>query len=309
MKIVVTGGAGFIGSHFIDQLVSDPSVKHIYVIDALTYAGNLANLQNVIQNPKFHFLHANIRDISKFKNEISSSDILFNFAAESHVDRSIESPSVFFQTNTLGVGDLLDFCLDSNVGRFVQVSTDEVYGPIRDGFSRESDPLKPSSPYAASKAAADLYALSYFQTYQMDVVVTRGCNTYGPRQFPEKLIPLMISRINNNMPIPIYGDGTNVREWMHVHDHAAGIWSAGTLGSAGEIFNLGSGERFTNLEVADMVLKSFGRGPELLTFVQDRKGHDVRYALDSSKALRELSWNAKRIFTTELDRCSTWNEV
>lgn len=314
MKIVVTGGAGFIGSNFINLMLKlHPSYK-IICIDALTYAGNLKNLENAFKNDHFKFIKMDIRDRASidtlFKNE--KPDIIVNFAAESHVDRSIENPSIFLETNIIGTSVLLDACHKYGIKRFHQVSTDEVYGDLPldrpDLFFTEETPIKPSSPYSSSKSAADLLVLSYYRTYQLPVSISRCSNTYGPYQFPEKLIPLMFINAQNNKPLPVYGKGINVRDWLYVDDHNRAIDLILHEGKVGDIYNIGGHNEKSNIEIVRMILDKLGKSESLIRFVTDRKGHDLRYAIDSTKIQQQLGWKPEVSFDRGLDMTIEWYE-
>jgi len=298
MKILVTGGAGFIGSNFIRFLLGPKAPSGIDLqilnLDKLTYAGNLQNLVDFAHSNHYQFIRGDIIDgnlvDSLLKNGV---EVIINFAAESHVDRSLYEPDLFIQTNVVGVQVLLHAALRHKIKKFIQVSTDEVYGslsPEAPGF-REDIPLAPNSPYSASKAAADLLVRSYFKTYGLPAVITRCSNNYGPYQFPEKLIPLLITNAIEEKPLPIYGDGLNVRDWIHVEDHCRAIWAVLEKGRAGEIYNIGGNGERTNLEITEMVLKALQKPRSLIQFVTDRPGHDRRYAVDFSKLKGELSWS------------------
>lgn len=295
MKILVTGGAGFIGSEFVRSLLRDKYAEfdliptEVIVIDALTYAGNLENLKEISTDPRYKFVHGNIMDFELMLEISKNCDLLVNFAAESHVDRSIDNPSIFIETNVLGTYTVLEVAKRNNAKRVIQVSTDEVYGSIKHGSWDENSPLQPNSPYSASKASGDLLARSYVNTYGMDVIVTRCCNNYGPYQHPEKLIPLLITKILNGEGLPIYGDGKNIREWIHVSDHSRAIAFLATKGTSGEIYNIGSGDEFDNLAIAQLILDLSASGDSRLNMVPDRKGHDFRYSLNSSK-IRNRGW-------------------
>ncbi len=295
MRLLVTGGCGFIGSNFIRYVLDHYGPAMITNVDALTYAGNLANLAGVAENygERYEFLHADICDAGKIDAILSKHQFfaVLNFAAESHVDRSIDSPGDFIHTNVVGTSTLLNAARRHGVRRFVQISTDEVYGSLGpDGKFSETSPLEPSSPYSASKASSDLLALAYHHTYDMEVVITRCSNNYGPFQFPEKLIPLMIINALSDKPLPVYGDGLNVRDWIHVEDHCAAIVSALLNGKAGEVYNVGSDGEMRNIDVVNMILAHLGKPQTLIKYVPDRLGHDRRYAIDSSKAHAELQW-------------------
>ncbi len=295
MRILVTGGCGFIGSNFIGYLLARNDLAKITNIDALTYAGNPANLAGVVADygERYEFLKADICDAEKVDQVLSKHDYfaVINFAAESHVDRSIDSPGDFIHTNVVGTSTLLNAARRHGVERFVQISTDEVYGSLGpEGKFTESSPLEPSSPYSASKASADLLALAYHHTYGMRVVITRCSNNYGPYQFPEKLIPLMIIKAMGGNALPVYGDGLNVRDWIHVEDHCAAILAALMNGKSGEVYNIGSDGELRNIDVVKRILTHLGKPESLIEYVTDRLGHDRRYAIDSTKAHRELQW-------------------
>jgi dTDP-glucose 4,6-dehydratase len=295
--MLVTGGAGFIGSCFVrTALASDPGLELVNV-DLLTYAGNPANLSGVEESAggRYRFVHADIADRGAMERLFGDGkpwDCVVNLAAESHVDRSIESGESFVQTNVVGTSVLLDCVRRYGVGRFLQVSTDEVYGSLgAEGFFTEQSPLKPSSPYSASKAGADLLALAAGHTHGFEVLVTRCSNNYGPRQYPEKLIPLMILKAMQGNRLPVYGDGLNVRDWIHVEDHCAALIAVLQKGRPGEVYNIGSGGEMRNIDVVRMILKELGASESLIEYVRDRPGHDRRYAIDATKVRSELGWN------------------
>lgn len=292
MRLLVTGCAGFIGSNFIKWLHDVDSSIHITNLDALTYSGNLENIKHLLTSNRHTFVKGNICDAELTDNLVKKSDLIINFAAESHVDRSIDGPKDFIQTNIFGTFNLLESVKKHNPKiRFVQVSTDEVYGSLGEvGKFTEETPLAPNSPYSSSKASADLLTMSYHHTYKLDTIITRGTNTYGRNQHPEKLIPLVISNAKNNQKIPIYGDGKNMRDWIHVLDHSKGIWSAAIKGRAGEIYNLGSNNEWKNIDLVKTLLNILNKPESLIEFVKDRPAHDRRYAIDSSKAKKELNW-------------------
>ena len=307
MRFVVIGGAGFIGSHFAELLTKKTEVEKILVIDLLTYAGKLENLEKASQSKKYSFMKWDINQIDEIKNEIENYDVMVNFAAESHVDNSIKNPKPFFYTNGIGVASAVQIAMDLNYERFIQVSTDEVYGPVALGEMSENSPVNPSSPYSASKLGGEFFAISYWKTYKFPVLVTRGCNTYGPRQYPEKLIPLAKKQLDNNKKIPIYGSGNQIREWIHVKDHAEAIWQVSTLGKPGEIYNVGSGERFTNLEIIGEVIKAYNKSlRESVEYVEDRKGHDFRYAINSEKIKSTCDWQINYDVISELKKIKYW---
>ena len=309
MKLLITGGAGFIGSNFIHLIIKERSDYRVVNVDALTYCGNLPNLSDIENDPQYRFVKADITDADTmnelFKKE--KFDAVINFAAESHVDRSIDNPSIFLKTNILGTQVLLDFSLKYQVNRFVQISTDEVYGSLpKSGYFTETTPLAPNSPYSASKASADLLARSYIHTYGMDIVITRCSNNYGPFQFPEKLIPLMITNALEDKPLPVYGDGMNIRDWIHVEDHCQAILSVLEKGEKGEIYNIGGSNEWTNLSLVKQLLSLMNKPESLIKFVKDRPGHDRRYAIDSSKIHKELSWQPQYGFEEGLKHTVHW---
>jgi dTDP-glucose 4,6-dehydratase len=297
LKILVTGGAGFIGSNFIRFLLINPRNKgkfKVINLDKLTYAGNLENLSDVASSEDYQFVHGDIGDEKKVESILETGvEAIVNFAAESHVDRSLYEPDLFLRTNILGVQVLMQMALRHKLDRFIQVSTDEVYGsllPHAPEF-REDHPPAPNSPYAASKAGADLLVRSYFKTYGFPAIITRCSNNYGPYQFPEKLIPLLITNACDEKPIPIYGDGLNIRDWVHVQDHCQALFTVLKKGRMGEIYNIGGDGERTNLEITEEILRILGKPKSLIRFVTDRPGHDRRYAIDFSKIREELGWS------------------
>lgn len=312
MNILVTGGAGFIGSNFIYYMLDKYKDYKIVCLDKLTYAGNLSTLKKAFENPNFKFVKGDISDrefvFELFKEE--HFDIVVNFAAESHVDRSIEDPEIFLRTNVIGTQVLMDAARKFGVKRFHQVSTDEVYGDLPldrpDLLFTEETPLRPSSPYSASKAAADLLVLAYYRTYKLPVTISRCSNNYGPYHFPEKLIPLMIIRALNDQSLPVYGDGRNVRDWLYVEDHCSAIDLIIHHGREGEVYNIGGRNERTNLEVVKTILKELGKPEELITFVKDRPGHDLRYAIDPTKIKNELGWEPKTSFEEGIKKTIKW---
>ena len=307
MKLLVTGGAGFIGSNFIHYILSEHPDWEIISLDKLTYAGNLENLKDVEDNPRYHFVKGDITDTELINKLLQDRvDAIVNFAAESHVDRSILDASPFIETNIKGTQTLLEGARQYKVGKFIQVSTDEVYGSIGEGKFTEQSPLSPNSPYAASKAAADLLCHAYWKTYQLPVVITRGSNNLGPFQFPEKLIPLAITNALENKPIPIYGDGLNVRDWIYVADHCRALDLVFQKGEPGEIYNIGATNERTNLAFVHALLDIMGKPQSLMTFVADRPGHDRRYALDASKITQELGWKPAYSFEEALTVTINW---
>lgn len=312
MKIIVTGGAGFIGGNFIHYILNRYPDYEVICLDSLTYAGNMETLEPVINNPNFKFFKADISDrdaVYKIFEECEP-EIVVNFAAESHVDRSIEEPGVFLQTNIIGTQVLLDACRKYGIKRYHQVSTDEVYGDLplerTDLFFTEETPIHTSSPYSASKAAADLLVQAYFRTYNLPVTISRCSNNYGPYHFPEKLIPLMIANALNDKPLPVYGKGENVRDWLYVEDHCTAIDLILHNGTVGEIYNIGGHNERTNLQVVKTILKELGKSESLITFVTDRKGHDMRYAIDPSKIRRELGWEPATMFDDGIKKTIKW---
>ncbi len=306
-KILVTGGAGFIGSHFIRLALHKAPQLEIINLDLLTYAGNVANLQDLTHEKRHRFVKGDICNIKLVESLISDCDAIVNFAAESHVDRSITGPEAFTQTNTIGTQKLLDVARKHKVRRFLQVSTDEVYGTLGEsGKFTEETPLAPNSPYSASKAAADLFCRAYHHTYGMDVVVTRCSNNYGPNQFPEKLIPLMIANARAGKSLPVYGDGLNVRDWIHVLDHCEGILKVLESGRSGEVYNIGSDNEWPNIQIVKKILKVLDKPESLISFVRDRPGHDRRYAIDSSKMAAELGWKPQISFDQGLSETIKW---
>ena len=298
MRLLVTGGCGFIGSNFIRYVLQHYATGMVSNVDVLTYAGNLANLQGIAEQygDRYEFYKADIANREQIDALMAKHQFfaVINFAAESHVDRSIDSPENFIHTNVLGTSTMLDCARKHGVRRFVQVSTDEVYGSLGpEGKFTEQSPLEPSSPYSASKAAADLLALAHHRTFGQEVVITRCSNNYGPYQFPEKLIPLMITNALRDKSLPVYGDGMNVRDWIHVEDHCAAIVAALLEGKPGEVYNVGSDGEMRNIEVVKMILDHLGKPHSLITYVTDRLGHDRRYAIDSSKAHAQLGWKPR----------------
>ena len=309
MKLLVTGGAGFIGSAFVRYILGESDDTSVVTLDKLTYAGNLENLASVDGHPRHHFVHGDICDRTTVTTILEDGhiDAIVHFAAESHVDRSILSPDPFIETNVRGTATLLDAARRARTGRFVLVSTDEVYGDIEPPLEAdETFPLKPSSPYAASKAAADLLALSYVRTFRLPVLITRASNNYGPYQFPEKLIPLMISNAIEGVPLPVYGDGRQIRDWLYVDDHCRGIHAALRHGREGEVYNIGGSCALENREVIARVLRIIGAPETLMQTVSDRPGHDRRYALASAKLARETGFVPQTSFDRGLAATVQW---
>jgi dTDP-glucose 4,6-dehydratase len=306
-NLLVTGGAGFIGSNFVRYMLKKYPDYHIVVYDKMTYAGNLDNLEPVSQNPRYKFLRGDIADRGAVARVLDSNqiDTVINFAAESHVDRSILNPDAFIQTDVVGVYTLLDESRKSGVERFLQVSTDEVYGSILEGFFREGDPFEPNSPYAASKAGGELMMRAYYVTYGLKTVVTRGSNTFGPYQYPEKLLPLFITNAIDDEPLPLYGDGMQVRDWLYVEDHCSGIDLVLHQGEPGEAYNLGGENERYNIDVIRQMLAVLGKPESLITPVDDRPGHDRRYALANDK-LHALGWEPSFAFDSALEHTVKW---
>ncbi len=312
MNILVTGGAGFIGSNFIYYELENHRKDKIICLDKLTYAGNLSTLENALKNKNFEFYRGDICDEKCVENIFESEkiDIVVNFAAESHVDRSISEPTLFFKTNVIGTQILLEACKKYGIKRFHQISTDEVYGELpldrKDLLFTEETPLCASSPYSASKASADLLVMSYHKTFGLPVSVSRCSNNYGPYQFPEKLIPLIIMRAMSNEQIPIYSKGENVRDWIFAEDHCNAIDKIIRSGRAGEIYNIGANNERSNLEIVSTVLEKLKKPKSLISFVKDRPGHDLRYAVNSSKIQQELGWRAETDFSDGLEKTIEW---
>ena len=310
MKILITGGAGFIGSNFVRMALtskfSNFDVESLIVLDLLTYAGDEENLAPVATDKRFKFVKGDIRDLELTKRLMSQSDQVVHFAAESHVDRSIEGGSDFVSTNVMGTQVLLDAARNSNIKRFVHVSTDEVYGSISEGSWPEDHPLLPNSPYSASKAGSDLLVRAYNRTHKLDTVITRCSNNYGQYQFPEKVMPLFITNVIEGKKVPLYGNGLNVRDWLHVDDHCRGIALALTIGKAGEVYNIGGGTELTNVELTHKILNAMGVGEEFIQPVEDRKGHDLRYSVDISKINSQLGYSPQVNFEEGLLQTIEW---
>jgi dTDP-glucose 4,6-dehydratase len=310
MKLLVTGGAGFIGSNFVRMALTDKfpdfNVEQLTVLDLLTYAGDEANLKPIASDKRYKFVKGDIRDLELAKKLMQDADQVVHFAAESHVDRSIEGGSEFVSTNVMGTQVLLDAGRSTNIKRFVHVSTDEVYGSISEGSWPEDHPLLPNSPYSASKAGSDLLVRAYNRTHKLDTVITRCSNNYGQYQFPEKVMPLFITNIIEGKKVPLYGNGLNIRDWLHVDDHCRGIALALTKGRAGEVYNIGGGTELTNVELTHKILEAMGVGKEFIQPVEDRKGHDLRYSVDISKINKELGYSPQVNFEEGLEQTINW---
>jgi len=307
MRLLVTGGAGFIGSNYVRMLLDGSlvGVSKLIILDKLTYSGNKSNLKGLNQSD-YEFVQGDICDSDLVSKLTKKVDSVVNFAAESHVDRSIDSSKEFFQTNVIGTHTLLEAARRNNLGSFIQISTDEVYGSITEGSWDESFPLLPNSPYAASKASGDLISQAFFRTYGIDVRITRCSNNYGPYQFPEKVIPLFITNLLRNKKVPLYGDGLNVRDWLHVTDHCRGIHLVLTKGKAGDIFNIGGGRELSNIELTRVILSAMGAGEENIEKVTDRLGHDFRYSLNIEKIERDLGYKPEINFDLGISQTIEW---
>lgn len=312
MKMFITGGAGFIGSNFIFYMRKTHPDYDLVCLDKLTYAGNLETLAPVVNDPKFKFVRIDIADRRAVYDLFAAEkpDVVVNFAAESHVDRSIENPAVFLETNIMGTQVLLDACRIFGVKRFHQVSTDEVYGDLPldrpELFFTEDSPIRASSPYSASKASADLLCLAYFRTYGLPITISRCSNNYGPYQFPEKLIPLMITNCEADKPLPVYGKGLNVRDWLYVEDHCAAIDLILQSGKEGQVYNIGGHNEMRNIDIVKRIVRALGKSEELITYVPDRKGHDLRYAIDPSFIHKELGWLPETKFENGIVKTIQW---
>lgn len=301
----MTGGAGFIGSNFVRHILSTRDDCKIVVLDALTYAGRLENLECVKEDSRFSFIKGDIRCKEDVAKPVADADIIINFAAESHVDRSIFDPEAFITTDVMGVYTLMEAARAYGVEKFIQISTDEVYGDVEDGFSKETDPVSPNSPYSASKAGGEMLARAYWRTYNVPVTTTRGSNTYGPYQQPEKLVPLFVSNAIDDKALPVYGDGMQVRDWLHVADHCTGIETVMDKGCPGEIYNIGGDNQRPNVEIVRMILEVTGKDESLIKHVDDRPGHDRRYALDSTKLL-SAGWQRTHDFQEGMRATIRW---
>lgn len=312
MTIIVTGGAGFIGSNFIFHVLKNYPDYRVVCLDKLTYAGNLSTLSSVMTNEKFRFVKGDICDseaVNKLFEE-EKPDIIVNFAAESHVDRSIDAPEIFLRTNIIGTATLMDACRKYGIKRYHQVSTDEVYGDLPldrpDLFFTETSPIRAGSPYSASKASADLLVLAYHRTYGLPVTISRCSNNYGPYHFPEKLIPLMIANALNDKPLPVYGNGENIRDWLFVEDHCKAIDLIIHYGRVGEVYNVGGHNEMTNNSIVKLICKELGKPESLINYVADRKGHDMRYAIDPTKIHNELGWLPETKFADGINKTIKW---
>lgn len=305
--LLVTGGAGFIGSCFIRHIINKYKDYKVINLDALTYAGNIENLDDIKDNPNYTFVRGNICDKKLVRELINESDCVVNFAAESHVDRSISSPEIFIETNIQGTLNLLQASKELGIERFLQVSTDEVYGSLgKDGYFYETTPIAPNSPYSASKASADMLVRAYRETYNMPVLNTRCSNNYGPYQYPEKLIPLFISKLKKGEKVPVYGDGLNVRDWLYVYDHCQAIDTVLHQGKVGEIYNIGGHNEKTNLEITRLILDAMGKDDSSIEYVPDRLGHDKRYAISNDKITSELGWKPSVTFEEGIKLTIDW---
>ncbi|RLI77059.1 dTDP-glucose 4,6-dehydratase [Archaeoglobales archaeon] len=303
MRLLITGGAGFIGSNFVRYMLKNHPNYEIVVLDKLTYAGRIENLQEILDI--IEFIRGDICNEEDVKKAMKDIDVIINFAAESHVDRSIDTPEPFIKTDVFGTFKLLEACRKYGVEKYVQISTDEVYGSIIKGSFKETDPLDPSSPYSASKAGADLLCKAYYKTYGLPVLITRSSNNYGPFQYPEKLIPVLIIKALHNQFLPIYGDGTNVRDWLYVEDNCSAIDIVLQKGKSGEIYNVGANDEWRNIDVAKLILKELNKPESLITFVEDRPGHDYRYSLDTAK-IRDLGWRPRVKFEDGIRKTVRW---
>lgn len=307
MKILVTGGAGFIGSCFIRHMLKSHPDYKIINFDCLTYAGNIENLDDIKNSPNYSFIKADICDKKAVDRAVSEVDCVINFAAESHVDRSILNPEIFIETNIKGTLNLLDCAKKHGIQRYLQVSTDEVYGTLgKDGYFTENTPLAPNSPYSASKAGADMLVRSYFETYKTPVLITRCSNNYGPYQYPEKLIPFFISKLLKGEKVPLYGDGLNIRDWLYVYDHCRAIDTVLHKGREGEVYNIGGHNEKSNFEITKIILKEMGRDESSIEYVKDRLGHDRRYAIDNTKITTELGWEPSLTFEEGIKLTINW---
>ena len=307
MKILVTGGAGFIGSCFVRYILNKYPDYKVINLDALTYAGNIENLDDVKNNPNYEFIHGNICDKQLVRELVHDVNFIINFAAESHVDRSITGPEIFIETNVSGTLNLLQAAKEAKTERYLQVSTDEVYGSLgKTGYFYETSPIAPNSPYSASKAGADLLVRAYFETYKMPVLITRCSNNYGPYQYPEKLIPFFISKLLRNEKVPVYGDGLNVRDWLYVYDHCSAIDTVLHKGRTGEVYNIGGHNEKTNMEITKLILEAMNKDESSIEYVPDRLGHDRRYAICNDKIQSELGWRPSVTFEEGIKLTINW---
>ncbi len=307
MKILVTGGAGFIGSCFVRYILNKYPDYKVINLDALTYAGNIENLDDVKSNPNYEFIHGNICDKQLVRELVHDVNFIINFAAESHVDRSITGPEIFIETNVSGTLNLLQAAKEAKTERYLQVSTDEVYGSLgKTGYFYETSPIAPNSPYSASKAGADLLVRAYFETYKMPVLITRCSNNYGPYQYPEKLIPFFISKLLRNEKVPVYGDGLNVRDWLYVYDHCSAIDTVLHKGRTGEVYNIGGHNEKTNMEITKLILEAMNKDESSIEYVPDRLGHDRRYAICNDKIQSELGWRPSVTFEEGIKLTINW---
>ena len=305
MKLLVTGGSGFIGSNFVRHVLATHPGDSVVNLDKLTYAGNPANLADVAHDPRYAFVQGDVCDAKLVRDVARGVDAVINFAAESHVDRSLMEPDAFLKTDVFGVFTLLEAVKDLGIPRFVHISTDEVYGSVARGSARESDPLRPSNPYSASKAGGDLLALAYWQTHRIPVVITRSSNNFGPYQYPEKVVPLFITNALEDEPLPLYGDGKNVRDWLYVLDNCSAIDLVLRQGKDGEVYNIGGGNEVENVVLTRQILRLAGKPDSLIQPVKDRPGHDRRYSLDSKK-VQQLGWKPRHPFAAALEATVAW---
>lgn len=307
MNILITGGAGFIGSCFVRHILNKYENYKVINLDALTYCGNLENLDDIKDNPNYKFVHGNICDKKLVRDIISQVDCVVNFAAESHVDNSIKTPEIFIETNVQGTLNLLQSCKELGIQRYLQVSTDEVYGSLgKTGYFYETTPISPNSPYSASKASADMLVRAYYETYKLPVLTTRCSNNYGPYQYPEKLIPFFISKLLKGEKVPVYGDGMNVRDWLYVYDHCVAIDTVLHNGKVGEVYNIGGHNEKTNLEITHLILEAMGKDESSIQYVEDRLGHDRRYAIANDKITSELGWTPSVTFEEGIKLTIDW---
>ena len=306
-KILITGGAGFIGSNFVRYMLDKYPEYEFTNLDALSYCGNLENLKDIEDRDNYTFVKGDIRDKDIVNELVKDSDYVINFAAETHVDRSIDNPEIFIKSNVLGTQVLLNAALEHGIEKYVQISTDEVYGTLGEtGYFTETTPLQPNSPYSASKASADLVVRAYSETFDLPINITRCSNNYGPYQFPEKLIPLMISNALEDKKLPVYGDGKNIRDWLHVYDHCRAVDLVLHEGEVGEVYNIGGNNEKRNIDIVKLILNELGKDESLIEFVKDRLGHDRRYAIDSSKIQNDLGWKPEYSFENGIKETINW---